>query len=79
MPTCKDVNEFLAEYVAGELPMFKRMAFEAHLALCGDCRRFVADYRRTIALGKDALRTDDDRRGVPEELVHAVIAIQKRM
>jgi anti-sigma factor RsiW len=47
---CDDVVEMVTAYVEGTLPDVERAAFEAHLAECPGCDRYLAQYRHTIAL-----------------------------
>jgi predicted anti-sigma-YlaC factor YlaD len=49
--------------------------FDAHLAVCPDCRNYLASYRRTIGLVK-AMQTAAPRE-VPEGLVRAVLAARE--
>jgi anti-sigma factor RsiW len=71
--TCREVTDFLGAYVAGELRAAQRGAFDAHLAVCPDCRTYLAQYEQARRLAKatcaDALEAD-----VPEELVAAILA-----
>ena len=69
--TCREVTEFLLEYVAGDLQGDLRLAFEAHLAACGNCREFLAQYRATILATSRAW--SDEPADVPEELVEAIV------
>lgn len=50
--TCRDVAEFLMAYSDGELGADARGAFEAHLAQCSSCVRYVEHYRRTVAMAQ---------------------------
>jgi anti-sigma factor RsiW len=75
MITCRELTEFLDDYVAGALAGERRAVFEGHLAACPDCRNFLASYRRTIGLVK---RTGEAiPRDVPEGLVRAVLAARE--
>ena len=81
MLTCRDVADFLMSYIDGELPFGQRLSFRLHLVLCPPCRRYMTQYRRTVALGRDAFR-DEDPDGpvpsdVPEELVEAILNARK--
>ena len=72
--TCRELAEFLGDYVAGELPAGTKERFEHHLSICPNCQTYLTHYRRTIALGRRAFEDDaasvpDD---VPEELVNAI-------
>ena len=72
MITCRELTEFLDDYVAGALAAERRGVFERHLAACPDCRNFLASYRRTIGLVKGTAEAVP--RDVPAELVRAVLA-----
>jgi predicted anti-sigma-YlaC factor YlaD len=76
MMTCEEIAEFLADYLEQSLPFRQRMAFRLHLALCRDCRRYLATYEKTQQLIQ-TLRSDEavscgDQ--VPQELVQAILA-----
>jgi len=58
--TCRQLVDFLAEYVADGLEVSERTAFAAHLADCPACADYVRSYRDTIALAKDAAVRDDE-------------------
>ena len=46
--TCREVADFLAEYVAGTLAADIRGQFDRHLSVCPNCRAYLATYRATI-------------------------------
>jgi predicted anti-sigma-YlaC factor YlaD len=72
MITCRELAEFLDDYVAGALAAERRAVFEEHLVVCPDCRNFLGSYRRTIGMVKCA--GEAVPRDVPAELVRAVLA-----
>lgn len=78
--TCREVNEFLDRYIDGELSEDRRAVFERHLAICADCRSYLATYRATLRSAQRAL--SDAELGlpasVPEELVQAILAASQR-
>lgn len=76
MLTCRELEDFIADYVDGALPSEQRRKFEWHLRLCRDCRRYLEAYGRTIALSRTALCGPDESvpEDVPDELVRAVLA-----
>ena len=78
--TCRELAEFIADYLSGEIPAETRAIFEDHLARCVNCRNYLARYKATIDLGKRAFVDDDAETpaDVPEELVQAVLASRKR-
>ena len=69
--TCREVIEFLIDYVDGTLPARELEQFERHLALCDSCTAYLHTYQLTIRLEK---RIDDGPIDPPEELVRAVLA-----
>ncbi|HEY8153541.1 MAG TPA: zf-HC2 domain-containing protein [Myxococcota bacterium] len=75
MLTCRELIDFLAAYLDGELAPDPRAAFDAHLALCPSCVDYLAGYRETIRLGKRACEPDAELPSdVPSELVDAILA-----
>jgi anti-sigma factor RsiW len=74
--TCRELADVLDAYFAGELRPDAHTLFERHLSLYVNCRRYLAQYRHAIALGRVAFEdvngaVPDD---VPEDLVRAVLA-----
>ncbi len=76
LPTCRELISFLHEYVAGELPPPQAALFEAHLARCPSCAAYLASYRRTVELEKEAFGAEPEE--PPRELLDAVLAIRRR-
>jgi anti-sigma factor RsiW len=77
--TCRDVAEFLADYVSDELRAEVRSAFDAHLAECPECAAYVESYATTIRLAHDALCADDAvPTEVPASLVRAIVLATRR-
>jgi anti-sigma factor RsiW len=75
--TCRDVIEFLAEYIEGALPESERALFEEHLSLCRDCVAYLNTYRQTVLLEKQAFDDESKSSEVPAELVSAILAARK--
>ena len=74
LPTCHELIEFLDEYVEHRLAIPKRLAFEAHLAVCRDCRNYLSSYRQTIRLTK-GLKEAEEAPPMPEEMVKAILDV----
>lgn len=74
--TCREFADFMGDYLSGELPPALRGPFDHHLSLCVNCQRYLASYRETVALGKQAFADADAElpADVPEELVKAILA-----
>ena len=75
--TCRDAADFMLDYLAGTLDADTNARFELHLRRCGNCVEYLAQYQRTIELGRRAF--DDDSvlavlAGVPEDLIAAILA-----
>lgn len=78
--TCRELIDFLVDYLDGVLTVDEQTAFEAHLAVCPNCVDYLAEYRATVEAGRVAYR---DREGpvpdeVPDELVAAVLSARRR-
>lgn len=77
--TCREVADFLADYLEGELEAPVHSAFAEHLDACPECVDYLNSYRHTIALAK-ALRAqagEASPESVPPELVRAILDSQK--
>ena len=74
--TCAEFEEFILDYFEGDLATRERRIFEWHLKFCPECRAYLARYRRTIELGRQAFLDPEDPvpSDVPEDLVRAVRA-----
>jgi anti-sigma factor RsiW len=76
--SCREVLDFLAAYLEGELELVVRAAFERHLTLCPQCVDYLEGYRETIRLGRAAYDLDGPVPAeVPEELVEAILASRR--
>ena len=77
--TCREFADFMADYLSGELAPDSRVAFEHHLRLCVNCRRYLAGYEETMKLGKRAFADDDQTvpAEVPNELVQAILTARR--
>lgn len=78
--TCRELVDFLMAYLDGELPERERAGFEAHLAECEDCVRYLGSYEATVRLERRAFEAPDSAvpDEVPEELVTAILAVRQR-
>jgi len=74
--TCREITEFLREFVAGELPAEVKLEFDAHVAKCQDCVVFLDQYRATITASRSAVGQSEE---VPEELVEAILKALKQV
>jgi anti-sigma factor RsiW len=74
--TCRELAEFLDDYLSGTLPPSRRSLFDEHLDACPDCRNYLDSYRQTVQLGKAAFSEPQEPvpQDVPEALVKAILA-----
>ena len=70
--TCREVADFLHDYVADALPAPIAAEFDRHLAACANCREFIAQYRATIAASAAVWKDDDV--DTPTELATAILS-----
>ena len=78
--TCKELLEFLADYLDGELPHEQLDVLETHLDKCGPCVDYLESYRSTISMIRDCVPkpVDDSACGdCPEELIKAVMEARR--
>jgi len=79
--TCRELADFILDYLDGGLAGDVRERFEHHLSLCSNCRRYIAAYEKTVALGRRAFEDEDSsaaQAGVPEDLINAILASRPR-
>ena len=78
MLTCRELIDFLAAYLDGELAPEARADFEAHLSVCPHCVDYLASYREAIRLGKRACEPDAELPAdLPPALVDAILATRR--
>ena len=76
---CRELIEFLAAYLDGELAPAEHAAFENHLSVCPYCVDYLTTYRKTIHLGKRAFAAEAAiLEEFPAELVGAILAARSR-
>jgi anti-sigma factor RsiW len=78
--TCRDVVEFLMDYIEGGLDARQRAEFETHLTLCDDCVAYLRQYEDAVRLGKVAFeRPEASADGqLAKRLVQAILAARKK-
>jgi anti-sigma factor RsiW len=77
--TCRELIEFLDDYVDERLTPAERARFDDHLSLCEACVRYLRGYRATVRLALAAFAEDDAAaHGAPDELVDAILAARPR-
>ncbi len=79
--SCKEVEEFLMDYLEGNLGFCTRVRFRLHILMCPDCPKYIQEYKNTVVLGKSMFDHLDDEsiENVPEEIIHAILSIKKKI
>jgi anti-sigma factor RsiW len=74
--TCREVSDFLLEYLSAELDPAVRTSFDAHLAHCAHCAAYLESYHATVRLARSLGRPlpDEAPEPVPEDLIAAILA-----
>jgi len=78
---CRELAEFILEYLEGGLDADTRERFERHLSRCANCRRYIAAYKTTIDLSQRAFADDEAtaaNSGAPEDLIQAILSSRSR-
>lgn len=72
--TCRELVDFLADYLEGSLDGGVRAAFESHLAECRHCRDFLKSYEETLRQSRTlSAECEIPPVEVPESLVRAIL------
>ena len=66
--TCQELGEIVSDYMEGALPEAERERFDAHLAECEGCRRYLDQMRTTIRVVR-TLTEDDLDPGAKDQLL----------
>jgi anti-sigma factor RsiW len=75
--TCQQLIDFIMSYLENELRADERAEFDRHMAVCPSCVNFLKTYEKTVLLTK-ACADDPVPEEVPESLVQAILAAQRR-
>jgi anti-sigma factor RsiW len=57
--TCRELVELVTDYLDDALPASERARFEAHLAGCEGCDRYLQQIRTTVALTRRTRAVED--------------------
>lgn len=72
---CEELISFLADYLDGLLAPEIAATFESHLEGCRSCRAYLATYRETIRMARNAVSAPElNVNEAPEELIAAILA-----
>jgi len=80
MITCKEFEDFILDYLDGNLNSRQQTVFEWHMRICSECREYLAAYQRAMELGRAVLPSPDDPvpNDVPEDLIKAILEARNR-
>lgn len=78
MPTCREVAENATEYLEKTMPRGERLGVWAHLRVCPNCRAYLRQFLRTIALARRAATAEDPPPGEEDRLVAVMKAAAAR-
>ncbi|MGH1482850.1 MAG: anti-sigma factor family protein [Geminicoccales bacterium] len=79
MITCIEFEDFIIDYLEGDLSERQRTVFEFHLRICRECREYLAAYRRTMEVSKMSSQSDRPRLpdSLPDDLIKAIREARK--
>lgn len=72
--TCREMLDFLSDYLDGSLPRETASAFEEHLKVCPDCVAYLDNFRATLQATKAAYQSAPADAALPENLVQAILS-----
>jgi predicted anti-sigma-YlaC factor YlaD len=75
---CSEIHDALDDYLDGAMDVDERATFDAHLAVCPECRDYLSSYERTVRLSRASHRVDDAASEPPPELLAAVLAARRK-
>lgn len=70
--TCREVLDFLSDYVDGDLSESVHQTFEGHMGRCPNCQTLLDQIRTTIVLARQTGQ-EPDLPPLPEDLVAAIM------
>ena len=76
--TCQQLIDFIMSYLDDGLPANERAEFDRHMAVCPSCVSYLKTYERTVLLAR-ASAGDPAPADVPESLIQAILAAQKKV
>ncbi|MGE3181630.1 MAG: anti-sigma factor [Phycisphaerae bacterium] len=75
----QQIEQFLCDYVCGELPVPQRAEFEKHMADCKCCAAYLESYKKTIECERKSCchKKNPELAEIPDDMVKAIIAARK--
>ena len=80
MLTCLEFEEFIDDYIDGNLPASVSRKVYLHLLACWDCKSYIRAYKRSIEMSKAFCDKLDSEvlEDVPDELISIVLKNMKK-
>lgn len=77
--TCRQVEEFLMDYLERRLDFWMSLQFRFHLFMCPNCTKYIQDYKNTIALEKKVFENPEDEAigNVPDGILQAILNVKR--
>lgn len=78
--TCRELVEFLSDYLSNDLSVVEKASFEEHVRECAACTRYLEGFAATVGLSREAFADPEAPvpGDVPEELVSAIVSARRR-
>jgi predicted anti-sigma-YlaC factor YlaD len=76
--TCRELTDFIMDYLSGDMSPALADVFERHLKLCPNCRTYLTNYEVTVKASKAAFENDAEPY-LPEDLVRAILAASREV
>jgi len=79
MISCREFNDFVYDYVEGDLTDKQLKLFERHMRVCPMCRQYLKTYIASYKASTSILPYEDIElpASVPNELIKAIKAVKK--
>lgn len=75
--TCREVAE-LYDYIEGTLAPERRALFQRHFEICDECRDYLASYRGTLRVSKEALPAPANAPApLAEDVVRSILRVRR--
>lgn len=78
--TCRQVEEFLMDYLEKRLGLWTTLQFHVHIFMCPNCTKYIQEYKNTIALEKQIFQNPDEEAigNVPDDILQAIISVKRQ-
>ncbi len=78
--TCAEFVDQVGAHLEGDLTPTQMALFDAHLAVCPRCRRYLASYKAAVSLVRAAMADSEERgaQSLPEALVKSIMRRHRR-